>query len=245
MRALTKKTICALADLVFPRSCIHCAGVVHPNKNDFEYLCTNCSKELHLCTPPACMTCGYPFYGAVIGPRTCPHCVELNPCYAYGKSVFLTQGPGRSILHNLKYQSGFYVLQDIGRMIRDTTHLSHYFKDAYLVPVPLHPDKERERGYNQSMLIAQTLAENSPVKGIQSLLERTRFTSSQTQLNRKERDQNVKNAFALSQRTHVMTDSIYILVDDVFTTGSTLNACALALQNAGAKHLKVFTLGHG
>lgn len=245
MQALTKKTIRALADIVFPRSCVHCTGLVHPNKNEFDYLCLDCSKELQFCTPPACISCGYPFYGAVIGPRSCPHCVELNPCYKYGKSVFLTQGPGRSLLHNLKYQSGFYVLQDIGRVIKNTPHLSQYFKDAVLVPVPLHPDKERERGFNQSELIAQTLARNTAAKNIQCLLKRARFTASQTQLNRKERYQNVKNAFALTPKTHVVKDSIYILVDDVFTTGSTLNACAQALQNAGAKHLKVFTLGHG
>jgi len=150
------------------------------------------------------------------------------------------------MIHELKYNTGFYVLKDIERMIARTTYYQRYIEKAILVPVPLHPVKLRERGYNQSEKVAKTL-ENA-TKGrskVQNLLIRTLFTQTQTRLNREQRHQNVKNAFALAPNAVVIPHNQYILVDDVFTTGSTLNACARTLRDAGAKQLKVVTLGHG
>lgn len=232
-------------DLLFPRHCIHCQGSVQSKNNPLKYLCKDCERELFYCDPPACKTCGYPFFGSLMGSKTCPHCVELEPVFEAGKTLFLGKGAGRSFLHELKYHSGFYVLKDIATIIRATPHFSRFLENAFLVPVPLHPAKKRQRGFNQSELLANVFAKSSQALGVLPILKRTRFTNSQTLLNGKERAQNVKNAFALSKETDLISNLNYILVDDVFTTGSTLNACARVLRAAGAQHLKVITLSHG
>ena len=234
----------AAADLIFPRSCVHCGDCVEGSS--YLYLCRSCAQELHIITPPACSTCGFPFWGQLAGPQSCPHCAELNPLFSEGKALFLAKGPGRSLLHQLKYQAGFYVLRDIEKMLSHAAHYRAYLAESILVPVPLHPTKERERGYNQSLKIAALLAASAqPGTSVQCCLQRTEYTQTQTRLNRSQRHQNVKNAFALAPNTVLNSQNQYILVDDVFTTGSTLNACARVLLDHGAAHIKVATLGHG
>jgi ComF family protein len=179
------------------------------------------------------------------GPKVCPHCVELDPLFDEGKTLFLAKGPARSLIHELKYKAGFYVLRDVGTMLEKLPFYQAYFYGAILVPVPLHSVKLRERGFNQSERIAHALCRATGADGVQNLLVRTVYTESQTRLSRASRHQNVKNAFALADDAVVIPYLKYILVDDVFTTGSTLNACAAVLREAGAQHLKVATLGHG
>jgi ComF family protein len=181
----------------------------------------------------------------IAGPRVCPHCAELDPLFDKGKTLFLAKGPARSIIHALKYQSGFYALEDVKAMIARAPYYKNYFDGGILVPVPLHSTKERERGFNQSLMIAKSLSEATASKDLQNLLVRTLYTQTQTQLSRAARYQNVKNAFALASDAVVIPNQTYILIDDVFTTGSTLNSCAAVLLEAGATQIKVATLGHG
>ncbi len=232
-----------LMEVFFPRSCVHCRDVVE--ESEYDFLCCSCSRELFLSKPPSCITCGYPFFGMLAGPKVCPHCAELNPLFDQGKTLFLAKGPARSIIHELKYQAGFYVLEDLRKMIDKSPYFQDYFEDAIIIPVPLHATKLRERGFNQSERIAEMLERATRAARVQNLLVRTVFTQTQTRLSRQARHQNVKNAFALAPDAVVIPDQSYILVDDVFTTGSTLNACAAVLRNAGATQIKVATLGHG
>lgn len=244
MRNRLQKTLACAIDLIFPRNCLHCGEAVEDSS--CPNLCRACTQELHIIQPPACHTCGFPFWGVLAGPRACPHCAELDPLFSEGKALFLAKGPGRSLLHHLKYQSGFYVFEDLQQMIAQTEHFRNYLANSILVPVPLHPTKERERGYNQSLKIARLLKKSVDAKiSVLDCLERPKYTQTQTRLNRTQRYQNVKNAFALAPNTVLNSPNQYILVDDVFTTGSTLNACAEVLLNHGATQIKVVTLGHG
>ncbi len=244
IREHCKKTVHALVDVFFARSCVHCGDAVEASPCDF--LCRSCSQEIFIAKPPTCSTCGYPFFGMLAGPKICPHCAELDPVFDQGKTLFLAKGPARSIVHELKYHSGFYVLKDVATLIQQAPHFQNYIENAVLIPVPLHPTKLRDRGYNQSEKIAEMLAKASNGRSsVQNLLIRSQFTQTQTRLNREQRHRNVKNAFALMPDSVVIPDQSYILVDDVFTTGSTLNACARVLHEAGASRIKVVTLGHG
>ena len=234
----------SLADLAFPRACVHCRD--KPGEDSpYRFLCEDCAAEIHFARPPACTTCGHPFFGILAGPRKCPHCTELDPVFEQGKTLFLAKGSARALLHELKYRNGLYVLDDLRRMALGQPHFLRFLAGARLVPVPLHRDKLRERSYNQSLHLARILAAVAPGASLLDCLVRTRFTRTQTRLDRSARFQNMKNAFALAPRTHLNATDTFILIDDVFTTGSTLNACAQALRQAGAKHLKVATLGHG
>lgn len=244
MKRTARHVLQTLLDLIFPRSCVHCRETVGET-SPHRYLCHNCWQQIHFAQPPACTTCGYPFFGILAGPRKCPHCAELDPIFEQGKTLFLAKGPARAILHELKYRKGLYVLEDLSRMALRQEHFIRYLAGARLVPVPLHKDKLRERGYNQSLHLARMLAQVVPGASLFDCLVRTRFTQTQTRLDRSARFQNMKNAFALAPRVHLNTKDIFILIDDVFTTGSTLNACAEALRQAGVERVKVATLGHG
>ena len=120
-----------------------------------------------------------------------------------------------------------------------------YLESGYLVPVPLHKRKLRERGFNQSRLLAGAFSDLVGGLPVVDALERVKDTESQTRLKRPERKKNVKNAFAISSDIHLNMSKICIVVDDVFTTGATLNACCTKLRKAGVTRLRVLTLAHG
>jgi ComF family protein len=146
----------------------------------------------------------------------------------------------------LKYHRGLYVLRDMETVFARAAHVIELARGAILVPVPLHPRKARERGYNQAELLAESLASVAGGETRVELLLRRRIdTATQTAFDRRTRMANLKNAFALARGAAINPVSRYILVDDVFTTGSTLNSCAHALRRGGALKLGVVTFGHG
>ena len=234
----------AAGDVVFPPVCVHCQGLVEGGS--YRHLCVRCESLLAIIGPPHCSTCGHPFYGEMAGDRMCPHCAELNPVFGRGRAAVLLKGPGRSLVHALKYHQALHLLADFEVIFRLAPGLADQVRGAVLVPVPLHPRKLRERGYNQTRLLADGLVR---VAGggtrVTELLCRVVDTPSQTTFDRRTRRENLKNAFALAPRAPINPTLHYLLVDDVFTTGSTLNACAAVLRRAGCLNLDVVTFGHG
>lgn len=234
-----------LRDAIFPPVCVHCHGVVGDGAR-LRHVCERCEPLLHVVRPPHCTTCGSPFFGEVAGERVCPHCEGLHPQYGEGRTLTLFKGPARALVHELKYHHGQHVLDDIGTLVRGSAHIAGFIRGAVLVPVPLHPRKERERTYNQTLLLARTLAKAAGGgTRVETLLRRVVDTPSQTTFDLRARRANLKNAFALAKGPPINPFSPYILVDDVFTTGSTLNSCAGVLRRAGVLNLNVVTIGHG
>lgn len=244
-----------LGDVVFPPGCVMCRGLVEAGAENgstddrttgFRHVCGRCVKQIDFVSPPHCSTCGHPFYGEMEGERMCPHCEGLAPAYREGRTAVLSKGPARALVHELKYHKGLFVLADMEEIFRRSPRVQELARGAVLVPVPLHPRKERERGYNQSLLLAGALARAAGGGArVESWLRRTADTVSQTHHDRKARQANLKNAFALARGARLNPDLHIILVDDVFTTGSTLNSCALVLRRAGCLNLDVITFGHG
>lgn len=234
----------AMRDLVFPPTCLSCGGLCEGGL--LRHVCARCEPLIVNVREPHCLTCGHPFFGEVEGERICPHCEGLHPSYQAAKTVTLFKGPARELMLALKYRQGLFVLEDIAALIRMNHTVVEFLRGAVLVPVPLHARKERERGYNQSRLIAEAF--QSVVGGhctIAELLQRRVDTSSQTEFDRRTRRQRMKNAFAAQNTGAITADQRYVLVDDVFTTGSTLNAAAHALHQAGAVKIDVVTFAHG
>ena len=157
----------------------------------------------------------------------------------------LFKGPVKRMVDALKYEAALYVLEDIAPFMRKNSDMRDFLRGAVLVPVPLHPRKLRERGYNQSQYLAESFGEEVSGRGVANLLIRKKDTLSQTGFDLKARKENLKNAFALAPKMSIDLSLRYILVDDVFTTGSTLNACAAVLRRAGVVQLDVATLAHG
>lgn len=243
LRALGE--LCRTAgNLVFPPVCVHCGGLVEDG--GLRHICTRCEPLITFVQPPHCHVCGHPFHGEVHGERLCPHCVELEPEFREGRTCVLLTGPGRALVHALKYHRALYVLEDIAVLIRATPGITGYLHGAALVPVPLHPRKERERGYNQSRLLAGCFAAAAGTDTrVEEPLRRVIDTPTQTAFDRRARQANLKNAFALRSGAAINPAERYVLIDDVFTTGSTLNACATVLRHAGCLNLDIVTFGHG
>jgi ComF family protein len=234
-----------LRDLVFPPSCEHCGGLVEASP--LRHVCAVCEPLIVRVESPHCPCCGHPFFGDTEGERLCVHCEGLRPEFGEGKTTVLFKGPARALVHALKYRHGLHVLEDIATLVAAHAEMAAFLRGSVLVPVPLHPRKLRERGYNQSLLLAETMARAAGGEGtrVQELLRRVVDTQTQTNLDREERRANLKNAFALAPGAAITESQSYILIDDVFTTGSTLNACAGVLRLAGCLKVNVVTFGHG
>lgn len=230
-------------DLIYPRECLATGEPVEAD-SPCRFLSHAGLRLIYFIDEPHCSNCGAPFFGELLGLRDCPHCRELNPAFGRGRSLFLLREAGREFIHELKYNNGRYLLPDVQTLARQRPRFLEFLSGGALCPIPLHPLRERERGYNQSLLIAQELAAVSgcPVK---PLLCRVKFTETQTRLDRAQRQANMRAAFALAPKVELDPQERVILVDDVFTTGSTLNSAARELRHAGVEHVDVVTLGHG
>jgi ComF family protein len=196
---------------------------------------------------PHCATCGYPFFGQAAIDRVCEHCEQLEPVFGRGRVAVLLRGPARTLVIDLKYHGALYLLSEVALVVREVSGFLEHLRGAALVPVPLHSRKLRERGYNQARLLAETFArESGGDTRVVDLLRRIVDTPTQTRLSRRERQANLRHAFAVTEgRIPADRRQRLVIVDDVFTTGATLNACAAALRQAGWNHIDIATFGHG
>jgi ComF family protein len=223
-----------LLDLVFPPRCVGCgcAGV---------WFCPDCLARVQPLPPPICRICGDRVFGADL----CPSCRQDPPPIDGIRSVSLHTGPLRKAVHGFKYRRQRDLAPVLASLLADYLILNPLPGDL-LVPVPLHPDRQRQRGYNQSVLLARALAEALPHAGLtvnETAMRRVRATASQTKLDRGQRKQNVTGAFACMDGA--VAGRQVLLIDDVCTTGATLEACALACRQAGAVSVWGLTVTRG
>ena len=231
-------------DLLFPRDCM-LTGEPVAAESAYLYFNRISSNELGIVHPPHCNLCGFPFFGDFSIPQKCPHCIELSPHFGSGRTCMVMSGVGREIIHEFKYHAGWHLLHDIARIAGATPGYLEFVNNAIMVPVPLHGRKMRERGYNQSVLFARLLVELAVGAVVEQALQRVRDTQSQTHLKHAARQKNMTGAFAVVTGFRPQPDRRYVVIDDVFTTGATLNACCLALKKAGVAKVDIATLGHG
>lgn len=217
-----------ILDLIFPPRCIVCSHLG-------TWLCAECASDLPYIVGPVCHRCGIPLQQGCLCTRCQRDPLNLERIH----SVFLFQGPLRAAVHRLKYRNGRAVARPLGQLMAEWWQEQRIPVDV-IVPVPLHPRRLRERGYNQAALLAQVLGRqiDRPVRD--QALERVRHTRSQMQLDAAARRSNVAGAF------QCLEDGLggrrVLLIDDVCTTGATLDACAEALQEAGATWVHALTL---
>ncbi len=231
-------------DWLYPRDCLHCSAPLHSDSN-LKYLCDSCFQKVEVFAPPQCPQCGLPYYGVVTVERECQHCKELSPNFRKGHTTFRLRSPMRSLIHALKYGKGRYALEDLVKVALSAPNTISFLENSILVPVPLHPVRQMYRTYNQSELIANELSKAIGSVKVESCLKRTKWTNTQTRLTFAERQKNLRNVFTLKPKVQLTPESRYIVVDDVFTTGSTLNSCCKILLREGVTKLDIFALGHG
>jgi ComF family protein len=199
-----------------------------------EYLCDECEAKATRIVPPFCATCSEPFEGAITSAFTCANCAHRTIHFDAAVAAYRSRGIVRRIIHDFKYGRQIHLRHLVGRWLcaaLDDLRLRGRRFDL-IIPVPLHPTRKRERGFNQASLLAELLSERISIPS-KPLLERIRCTTTQTALDRAERMENLHNAFRLRKNANVR-DLRVLLIDDVLTTGSTLSECARILKGAGA-----------
>ena len=217
----------ALAFL-FPQWCVGCG-------KEGDFICSSCLKSLPRITPPLCPRCGIP----QAGDRTCSDCKNLRAIDGI-RSPFKFEGVMRQAIHQLKYGNIRALVMPLGKLLYDVLVLNP-MPGKVLVPVPLHPKRLKERGYNQSSLLARELSKLTNLPILDSCLIRVRPTLPQAKTSTgAERRSNVEGAF--SSHDGKLQGKGVLLVDDVSTSGATLDACAQALKASGVTSVWGLTL---
>ncbi len=214
-----KRFTSKIVDFFFPKYCIGCGKIG-------DFICARCREKLPYIPDSICQQCGRPISGYDI----CPSCTGKQPAINGVRSVFRFDGIIKKAVHSLKYNQLTALADPLSTCVYSYL-VSHPQRGDVIVPVPLHPDRLKERGYNQSELLAKKLGEYLDIPVIENCLIRTKNTVPQVQTSgAEERAHNVNGVFAC--RDSRLDGKYVILVDDVCTTGSTLEACAVALKKS-------------
>ncbi|MFH1382771.1 MAG: ComF family protein [Chloroflexota bacterium] len=216
-------------DFLFPQRCIGC-------HREGELLCHSCQLSLVRVAPPICPKCGRPELNGIL----CPSCVNWDAAIDGIRSPFRFDGVMREAIHQLKYRNLRALAAPLARLLNDFLNAQPIAGEV-LVPVPLHGRRLRERGYNQSALLARELGKMANLPVVSDCLIRQRYNTSQARTaSVEERRRNVAAAF--SCRNDRLKGKHVVLIDDVATSGATLDACAAILKATGAASVWGLTL---
>ncbi len=216
-----------ILEAVYPPVCPICDRVVKKP----ACICGECRKKLHYIQSPRCFKCGKPVENAE--KELCFDCSRTKHCFDRNLALWGYTDAARKSIYRFKYHNCRIYSQVYGREIADRlgTIIKQWNCEA-VVPVPIHSKKQRERGFNQAQLLAQEVADVAKIPVDTKILVRTRYTRPQKELDDRNRIKNLENAFTVTK--NVVQYKKIILVDDIYTTGATLDACARALKERGA-----------
>ncbi len=222
-----------LTEALFPSDgrCAICSRLLLFERAPF---CYSCISTVPYIRGRSCGKCGKLIGGGV---NLCHDCTYVHHEYQQGSALFSYTKIGRRIIQEIKFEGNrrlaHWVGQEMGRSLLQTQWAGGIH---LILPVPLHEHRQRERGFNQSLLLARGMVEILELPMEDHLLRRIKDTPHQTDLTRQERERNTKGAFRVMDPEGVVGKNI-LLVDDVYTTGATINACAKTLKAAGAKEI--------
>lgn len=233
----------AALSFLYPEVCALCEKERATHRDGF--VGPACRAEVNFIEPPFCSRCGLPFAGDITTEFECANCREMDLQFCWARSAVVAKGSVLTAIHRFKYDRQLWFETFLGALLvgAAAAPLRSEHWDA-LIPVPLFPVKEREREFNQAERLARRLGEATAIPVLNKLLKRALPTPSQTRLTRKQREDNMKNAFTL-RKPQKLTGKRFVMIDDVFTTGATTSACAKVLLKAGAESVVVWTLARG
>ncbi len=227
-----------LLDIMYPRHCFACDKSLHEEKN--TYICESCLGMIEATEAKRCSKCGLKLGpGITSSGKGCHGCKNTN--LKFEKSFFVSDhtDPVRALIHQFKYKKHMCLAIPLGSLLINLLHQKTIDEIDFVVPVPLHWKKKRERGFNQSELMAKKICKILSIPISINNLFRVKNTLSQTQLSRTQRQNNVKGAFKVKNPEMFYQQNV-LLVDDVLTTGMTASECVKSLENAGTN--KVFLI---
>ena len=220
-------------DIVYPPRCHICQKFLSGDKSDSPYFCKDCLDDFNEISGPLCTICGVPFESLSEEDHICEACLRRRPYYDRLCAPYTYEGMIMDAVHQLKYKGKTHLARSLGLMLGSFAEKKGCdIHDFLIMPVPLHPKKLRERRFNQSLLLARSMSVVEELDIDCLSLRRLKNTKPQTVLSSREREKNVRNAFGIAEAKSLKGKKI-LLVDDVATTGSTMNECASVLKKAG------------
>ena len=228
---------------LYPETCQLCREQPATARDGF--VCRHCWTQVRFIRPPFCERCGLPYPGDLTAPFECANCSGMELHFSAARSAVVARGIVREAIHRYKYQRALWFepfLADL--LIREAKPALCEQHWDFIVPVPLHSVKRREREFNQAERLANHLSAATGIPLNTGLLRRVSATMTQTKLTREQRAENMRGAFAVTGHSDLDGRRI-VLVDDVFTTGATTSACAKVLRAAGAGDVCVWTVARG
>lgn len=229
--------------LLYPEVCQFCreesAGYLE------SYLCARCWQRFRFVRHPFCDVCGLPFDGEMLSSFECSNCRDDRFVFRGARSALVANDFSLDLIHRYKYGGAVWLEQLLAGLLWDQLSILGLTDGwDFIVPVPLYPTKQREREFNQAERIGRFLGKRLRVPVLSDLVKRVAPTETQTMLSRSERRHNVRGAFAVGRKRSLSRLRV-MLVDDVFTTGATTNACARVLRKMGAREIWVCTVVRG
>ena len=229
-----------LVDLIYPPVCAICASAMA--RSDRVNLCRECRDRIAYVRPPFCARCGRAFAHEPAFEHLCGDCSTREPYFRRARSVGRYRGVLRGALHSFKYRMQRRLAGTLGVIMAERLPaMAGEWRYDLIVPVPLHPRRLRSRGFNQALCLAAVLARQLRAPLDRFTLRRVRWTASQVGLTGRERAANVRGAFAVA-RPEAVRDKCVLLIDDIYTSGSTVNECSRVILRAGAEAVDVLTL---
>ncbi len=243
LRTHCRALVATAMGLLFPNICQVCR--LERATAAEGYVCAKCRARVRFIEPPFCERCGLPYPGDITTPFKCANCSDTKLYFSRARSAVTADGPVREVIHRYKYQSALWFEPFLAELLisRATPELVRDKFDL-IVPVPLHPTRKREREFNQAERLAARLAAATAIPMKHNILRRVLHTRTQTLLSREQRTNNMRGAFAPGSSRR-LNGARVVLVDDVFTTGATTNACARVLRSIGASEVCVWTVARG
>lgn len=238
---MTSRVLSWAADVLFPPRCAACGGPPHDGPD--PTWCRACFQGLPFVLSPLCPRCGRPYSSSEAMPdHLCGECLSDHFRFDAARSAAIYEGTVRRGILQLKFGGKLHWAPALGRLAAlhpPTRHLLD--RSDVILPVPMHLRRVRRRGYNQAVLLARFAGRMCSRPVVVDALRRARFTRPQTRLSREERLRNVRGAFVVA-RPEAVAGKAVVLLDDVFTTGTTLSECADALKDAGAAWVGAVTV---
>lgn len=221
----------SLSDLIFPPFCPLCEEELTRHEH---LVCEDCYESIHTIEGYVCKKCGAPIQE---GRKTCGFCRGMRYHFKKVRAFGVYAPPLSEMVHLLKYERKTHLARRLGILMANLYLADPELSESdAIVPVPLHPARLRERGYNQSQLLAQMVSEISRAELVSDAVVRKKPTRSQTALKHNERRANLRNAFSVTDPDRLTGRSITV-IDDVFTSGTTIDEMARTLLDAGAKQV--------
>lgn len=231
-----------LLQFLLPHQCPCCEKLLEEGQ---LRVCSDCLSKIQWIRSPICSTCGIPFISQEVEDHPCGDCLTQPKYFTMARASGIYEGILQKAIHDWKYKGKTYFTLFFGEWMKEG--LNRYWKSNFfdlLIPVPLHPRRLRQRGFNQSLLLVKELSRHTGIPFQKGVLQKEKPTPPQVDLKGVERERALKGVFKVTGGSGFLEGKTILLIDDVYTTGATVNECSKVLLKAGAKRVDVLTLAH-